>query len=159
MEIEFLATKFWINGFLKNKKKKLFVHRKGATRAFGPGRKELPKKYMQAGQPVLIGGTMGTASFILAGTEQGTEKTFGSACHGAGRGMSRKQAKKQFHGESIVSQLKQKHSIIVKAHSAAGVAEEAPGAYKNVEEVVNSVHHTGLAKKIIRLKPLINIKG
>jgi len=142
-----------------NKKKKLFVHRKGATRAFGPGRKELPKAYMQAGQPVLIGGTMGTSSFILAGTEEGTEKTFGSACHGAGRGMSRKQAKKQFYGENIISNLKQQHKIIVKAHSAAGVAEEAPGAYKNVEEVVNSVHYAGLAKKIIRLKPVINIKG
>ena len=138
--------------------KQLYVHRKGATSALGPGRPELPQKYMKAGQPVLIGGTMGTFSFILAGTEKGTEQTFGSACHGAGRGMSRKQAKRQFYGETVVDSLKKK-GIIIRAHSAAGVAEEAPEAYKDVVEVVDSVHQAGLAKKVVKVKPIINIKG
>lgn len=143
---------------VNGEKRKLYVHRKGATRAFGPGRKELPKEYMNAGQPVLIGGSMGTCSFVLAGTEHGTEQAFGSACHGAGRRMSRKQAYKQWNGEKIIQDLKEK-GIIVKAHSHSGIAEEAPGAYKDVIEVVNSVHKAGLAEKIVKVKPIINIKG
>lgn len=140
------------------KKKKLYVHRKGATRAFGPGRPEVPKDYMKIGQPVLIGGTMGTYSYILVGTELGTEKAFGSACHGAGRAMSRTKAKKQWRGENIIELLAQK-GIIVKAKSHAGVAEEAPGAYKDVTKVVDAVHNAGLAKKVVRVKPLACIKG
>lgn len=143
---------------VNEEKRKLYIHRKGATRAFGPGRKELPKKYMNAGQPVLIGGSMGTCSFILAGTEKGTEQAFGSACHGAGRRMSRKQAKREWFGEKIVKDLRQK-GIIVKAHSHSGIAEEAPGAYKNVIEVVDSVHNAGLAEKVVKVRPIINIKG
>jgi len=138
--------------------KTLYVHRKGATSALGPGRPELPKAYKNAGQPVLVGGTMGTHSYILAGTTTGTEKAFGSACHGAGRKMSRKKAKHQWYGENVVKNLHSK-GIIIKAHSNAGVAEEAPGAYKDVTEVVNSVHNAELAKKVVRVKPLACIKG
>lgn len=140
------------------KTKKLYVHRKGATRAFGPGRKEVPKAYAKVGQPVLIGGTMGTYSFILAGTAYGTEKAWGSACHGAGRAMSRRQAKRTWYGENVVKDL-QKRGIIIKTHSFSGVAEEAPGAYKDVIEVVDAIHHANLAKKIVRVKPLACIKG
>ena len=113
---------------------------------------------MKIGQPVLIGGTMGTFSYIMVGTETGTEKAFGSACHGAGRSMSRTKAKKQWRGENIVGLLAQK-GIIIKAHSYAGVAEEAPGAYKDVTKVVDSVHNAGLAKKVVRVIPLACIKG
>lgn len=140
------------------RKRTLYVHRKGATRAFGPGRKELPKEYRSMGQPVLIGGTMGTYSFILAGTKTGLEKAFGSACHGAGRAMSRKKAKKTWYGERVVRDLA-KRGIVVKAHSHAGVAEEAPGAYKDVVEVVDAVHNAGLARKVVRLRPMAVVKG
>jgi len=140
------------------KEKDLIVMRKGATRAFGPGRKEIPKAYQKVGQPVLVGGTMGTCSYILCGTEQGMLETFGSACHGAGRNMSREQAKKQWRGEGIVNELA-KRGIIVKGHSLAGVAEEAPGAYKDVNEVVDVMHYSGIAKKVALLKPMICIKG
>ncbi len=139
-------------------KRKLYVHRKGATRAFGPGRKELPKDYMEVGQPVLIGGSMGTYSYILVGTETGTSKTFGSACHGGGRRMSRTKAKHSWRGEEIIRRLREK-GIIVKAHSYAGVAEEAPEAYKDVAEVVDAVHNAGLAKKVVRVRPIGCIKG
>ncbi len=140
------------------KKKKLIVHRKGSTRAFGPGRKEITDVYQKIGQPVIIGGTMGTSSFILHGTAQGMEETFGSACHGAGRIMSRHQAKKEFWGENIIKELAKK-GIIIKGHSKGGIAEEAPGAYKNVEEVINIMHNSGIAKKVARMKPIISIKG
>ncbi len=143
---------------VNGEKRKLYIHRKGATRAFGPGRKELPKDYMKAGQPVLIGGSMGTYSYILAGTEHGTSKTFGSACHGGGRRMSRKKAKHKWFGEKVIQDLAKK-GIIVKAHSYAGVAEEAPGAYKDVREVVDSVHNAGLAVKVVRTRPIGTIKG
>ena len=139
-------------------RKTLYVHRKGSTRALGPGRKEIPKAYRDIGQPVLIGGTMGTCSFILKGTSEGLEKAFGSACHGAGRAKSRRQAKRVYRGERIIQELR-KRGIIIRAHSMAGVAEEAPGAYKNVEEVVDAVHAAGLAKKVVKLKPLACIKG
>lgn len=143
---------------VNGEKKKLYVHRKGATRAFGPGRPEIPKEYQEIGQPVLIGGTMGTYSFILVGTQEGGEKAFASACHGAGRAMSRKKAKKTWYGENVVKELAKK-GIIVKSHSYAGVAEEAPGAYKDVIAVVDSVHNAGLAKKVAMVKPLATIKG
>lgn len=140
------------------KEKELLVMRKGATRAFGPGRPEIPKAYRKVGQPVLVGGTMGTCSYILCGTEQGMKETFGSACHGAGRNMSREQAKKAWQGNNIVNELSKK-GIIVKGHSLAGVAEEAPGAYKDVNEVVDVMHYSGIAKKVALLKPMICIKG
>jgi tRNA-splicing ligase RtcB len=140
------------------KEKDLIVMRKGATRAFGPGRKEIPKAYQKVGQPVLVGGTMGTCSYILHGTEQGMAETFGSACHGAGRNMSREQAKREFRGEGLVNELAKK-GIVIKGHSLAGVAEEAPGAYKDVTEVVDVMHYSGIAKKVALLRPIICIKG
>jgi tRNA-splicing ligase RtcB len=139
-------------------KKTLYVHRKGSTRAFGPGRKEIPEEYRNIGQPVLIGGTMGTYSFILTGTTEGREKAFNSACHGAGRAMSRKKAKKIWQGKKLIRDLALK-GIIVKSHSYAGAAEEAPGAYKDVTEVVDSVHNAGLAKKVVRVRPIAVVKG
>ncbi|MAH42230.1 RNA-splicing ligase RtcB [archaeon] len=137
---------------------KLLVHRKGATRAFGPGREEIPVKYRNIGQPVLVGGTMGTCSFILHGTQKGMDETFGSAMHGAGRRMSRVQAKQQFRGDKLIGQLGQQ-GIIIKAHSNAGVAEEAPGAYKDVNEVIDVMVNAGIVGNVVRLKPLISVKG
>ena len=128
--------------------KKVYVHRKGATRAFGPSREELPKPYHGVGQPVIIGGTMGTASYILCGTEYGEERAFGSTCHGSGRTMSRIRAKKTWRGDSLVRDLAAK-GIIIKAHSFPGLAEEAPGAYKPVEDVVDSVHNAGDRKSVV----------
>jgi len=138
--------------------KKLYVHRKGATRAFGPGRKELPPVYRNVGQPIIIGGTMGTASFILVGTKEGEEKAFASVCHGAGRTMSRTKAKKTWRGDRLVEDLK-REGILIKAHSFPGLAEEAPGAYKDVSKVVEVIYQAGLAKKVVRMKPLLCIKG
>ena len=140
------------------KKKKLYVHRKGATRAFGPGHPSLPEDLRATGQPVLIGGTMGTASFILAGTTEGMTLSFGSCCHGAGRAMSRSQATKRWHGKDVVLHLAQK-GIIIKGTSPRGIAEEAPGAYKDVTAVVDATETAGLAKKVARLEPLICVKG
>ena len=138
--------------------KKLVVHRKGATRAFGPGQRELPKDYQQVGQPVLVGGTMGTYSYILHGTELAMEDTFGSALHGAGRMLSRRQAKKKFWGGDVITGLAER-GIVVRAHSKAGVAEEAPGAYKDVEQVVAVMHNAEIIRKVARVRPLICIKG
>ena len=140
------------------RKKRLYVHRKGATRAFGPGQIDLPVEYKDIGQPVLIGGTMGTSSFILAGTEEGMEQAFGSACHGAGRAMSRTQAKKRWHGREIVDDLAGR-GILVRGHSYSGIAEEAPESYKDVTEVVEAAHHAGLARKVARVKPIACVKG
>ena len=141
-----------------NKTKRLFIHRKGATRAFGPGRKEIPEEYRAVGQPVLIGGTMGTCSYILAGTESGMTHAFGSACHGAGRALSRTQAKKKWRGDALLRDLAGK-GIIIRAHSYSGAAEEAPGAYKDVTAVVDATHKAGLAKKVAMVKPMACIKG
>ncbi|MCK4327795.1 MAG: intein-containing RctB family protein [Candidatus Diapherotrites archaeon] len=138
--------------------KKLIVHRKGATRAFGPGHKEVPKAYRSVGQPVLIGGTMGTCSYILHGTETGMKETFGSSCHGAGRRMSRAQAKKKWWGETVQQELATK-GIIVLGHSKSGLAEEAPGAYKDVNEVVGVMHETDIARKVVKALPMVNVKG
>jgi tRNA-splicing ligase RtcB len=143
---------------VRGKKKRLFVHRKGATRAFGPGQVDLPPEYRHIGQPVLIGGTMGTSSYILAGTEQGMEVAFGSACHGAGRAMSRTQAKKQWHGRDVVRQL-EGQGILLRGHSYSGIAEEAPGSYKDVADVVDAAHFAGLARKVARVRPLACVKG
>lgn len=136
----------------------LFVHRKGATRAFGSQMPEVPEAYRAVGQPVLIGGTMGTASYILAGTPESEQKAFSSACHGAGRSMSRHAALKQWNGRQLVDELAEK-GIIVKSPSMRGVAEEAPGAYKDVTAVVDATDEAGLARKVARLLPLIVIKG
>jgi tRNA-splicing ligase RtcB len=138
--------------------KKVLVHRKGATRAFGPNHPEIPTKYRNAGQPVLIGGTMGTSSFILTGTDLGMKETFGSACHGAGRSMSRKRAKKRFWGKDVAKDLAKK-GITIHAHSYAGVAEEAPGAYKDVEHVVNAMHDAGVVRKVVQVRPVGVVKG
>ena len=143
---------------IKGKKKRLFVHRKGATRAFGPGQIDLPPEYRHVGQPVLIGGTMGTSSYILVGTEEGMGAAFGSACHGAGRAMSRTQAKKHWNGRDIVRSL-EGQGILLRGHSYSGIAEEAPGSYKDVTEVVDSAHHANLARKVVRLRPLACVKG
>jgi len=136
----------------------LFVHRKGATRAFGPGHRDLPPAFRDAGQPVLIGGSMGTASYVLAGTEAGMRAAFGSACHGAGRSMSRSQALKRWNGRQIVDLLAGR-GILIRSPSQRGVAEEAPGAYKDVTEVVDAADRAGLARKVARLAPIICIKG
>ncbi len=138
--------------------KKLHVHRKGATRAFGPGHLDLPPELREAGQPVLIGGSMGTASYILGGTEAGMQLAFGSACHGAGRAMSRHQALKNWSGSKVIDDLFG-HGIVIRSPSFRGVAEEAPGAYKDVSAVVDSAEQAGLARKVARVVPLICIKG
>lgn len=136
----------------------VLVHRKGATRAFGPGRPEVPEDYQSIGQPVLIPGSMGTASYVLVGTNQTMEETFGSSCHGAGRLMSRSAAKRLIRGAELKQKLEEK-GIIVRAGSTAGLAEEAPEAYKDVDSVVDVVHGAGIAKKVARLVPLAVIKG
>jgi tRNA-splicing ligase RtcB len=136
----------------------LYVHRKGATRAFGPGHAELPAALRDAGQPVLIGGSMGTCSYILAGTEQSEQRAFSSACHGAGRAMSRRQAKRQWRGAQIIDDLK-RQGILIRSPSLRGVAEEAPLAYKDVTAVVDAANHAGLARKVARLRPMVCVKG
>ncbi|HUW51289.1 MAG TPA: RtcB family protein [Sulfuricella sp.] len=140
------------------KPRRLYVHRKGATRAFGPGNPALPADLRDVGQPVLIGGSMGTASYILVGTEQGMARSFGSACHGAGRAMSRHQATRQWHGSDLVRDLASQ-GILIRSPSLRGVAEEAPGAYKDVGAVVEASERAGLARKVARLRPLACIKG
>jgi len=143
---------------INGKSKKLFVHRKGATRAWGPGRSELPAEYRSTGQPVLIGGTMGTASYILTGTAASERLAFGSACHGAGRNMSRRAATKKWHGKEVAGRLASE-GILIRSRSMRGIAEEAPQAYKDVSEVVEATHNAGLAKKVAKLVPLVCIKG
>lgn len=140
------------------KKKRLCVHRKGATRAFPPGHPEVPGRYRKVGQPVLIPGDMGTASYVLLGTEQGYTETFGSTCHGAGRVMSRRQAKKAAKGRAIERELEDQ-GIIVRGASRATLVEEIPDAYKDINDVVDVVHGAGIARKVVRLKPLGVIKG
>jgi tRNA-splicing ligase RtcB len=139
-------------------KKRVCVHRKGATRAFGPGFEGLPAEYREIGQPVLVPGSMGTMSFVLVGTEDSMAQTFGSTCHGAGRTMSRSQAKKKVHGGRLIDQLA-RDGIVVRAGSLKGLAEEAPMAYKEVDNVVQVVHGAGIARKVARLRPLAVIKG
>ena len=143
-----------INGEQKN----LFVHRKGATRAFGQGHPAIPQAFREAGQPVLIGGSMGTGSYILAGTNESEQRAFSSACHGAGRAMSRHKAKKQWRGRQLIDELAER-GILIRSPSLRGVAEEAPGAYKDVSAVVDAADQAGLARKVARVEPLICIKG
>lgn len=138
--------------------RRLFVHRKGATRAFGPGNATLSQSLRDAGQPVLVGGSMGTNSWILAGTGNSGEHAFGSACHGAGRSMSRHQARKQWSGRDLVDALA-RQGIVIRSPSMRGVAEEAPGAYKDVSAVIEATHAAGLARKVARLRPVVCIKG
>jgi tRNA-splicing ligase RtcB len=138
--------------------RRLFVHRKGATRAFGPNHPEVPEVFRPWGQPVLIGGSMGTASYVLAGHEDSEDRAFSSACHGAGRAMSRTQATRQWQGRRLVDDLAAQ-GILVRSPSLRGVAEEAPGAYKDVAAVVDSADRAGLARKVARLSPLVCIKG
>ncbi|MCQ1537649.1 RtcB family protein [Methanocalculus taiwanensis] len=148
----------WEEHIVSGKTQRVCVHRKGATRAFGPGRAELPGKYRDTGQPVIIPGSMGTASFLLAGTETAMQKTFGSTCHGAGRVGSRKAAKKALRGSEVSADLK-KQGIIVMAPSGDAIAEEAPSMYKPSEEVVRVVDEAGLSRIIATLMPLGVIKG
>jgi tRNA-splicing ligase RtcB (3'-phosphate/5'-hydroxy nucleic acid ligase) len=139
-------------------RKRLFVHRKGATRAFGPGHPELPAALRQVGQPVLIGGSMGTGSYILVGTERGEQLSFSSSCHGAGRAMSRHQATRTWRGRAVIDELAGR-GILIRSPSMRGVAEEAPGAYKDVSAVVDAAHDAGLSRKVARLEPIVCIKG
>jgi tRNA-splicing ligase RtcB len=143
---------------VNNKRKKLYVHRKGATRAFGPGHQSLPPEYLAAGQPVIIGGTMGTASYVLAGTKENQELAFASSCHGAGRSMSRRAATKKWQGKSVIKDLADR-GIIIRSRSMRGIAEEAPQAYKNVTEVVDSADNANLSRKVAKLVPMICVKG
>ncbi|MBY8997645.1 MAG: RtcB family protein [Candidatus Thorarchaeota archaeon] len=140
------------------KKTKVVVHRKGATRAFPPGHPEVPSKYRNVGQPVIIPGTMGTASYILIGNQKGMDLTWGSTAHGAGRFMSRSKAKKLFFGKEVQQELASK-GIIVRATKGIVIAEEAPGAYKDVDEVVKVSDELGIATKAVRLRPIGVIKG
>jgi tRNA-splicing ligase RtcB len=153
---------------IDGRKRRLFVHRKGATRAFAAGHPDLPEALRGVGQPVLIGGSMGTHSYVLAGGmrrasafdrgEPETERAFSSACHGAGRAMSRHQALKQWRGRALVDELEQR-GILIRSPSMRGVAEEAPGAYKDVTAVVEAAEKAGLARRVARLDPIICVKG
>ena len=137
---------------------RLYVHRKGATRAFGPQHADLPEELRPVGQPVLIGGSMGTASYVLAGAGNGNEIAYASACHGAGRAMSRHAATRRWRGRSVVDALAEQ-GILIRSPSMRGVAEEAPGAYKDVGAVVDAAQQAGLARAVARLQPLVCVKG
>jgi len=140
------------------REKTLYIHRKGATRAFPKGHPELPEKNKNTGQPVIIPGTMGTCSYILVGTEKAMEETWGSTCHGAGRMMSRHQAVKEGKNRSIAGELAGR-GILAKGVSGKGLAEEMPEAYKNIDEVIEIVEGAGLSRKIARMVPIAVIKG
>ncbi|HTR47071.1 MAG TPA: RtcB family protein [Verrucomicrobiae bacterium] len=139
-------------------RRELFVHRKGATRAFGPGHPDLASSLREVGQPVLIGGTMGTESYILVGTAEGEKLAFSSACHGAGRAMSRTQAMKHWRGRQVIDELRER-GVLIRSRSFRGVAEEAPGAYKDVNAVAEAAEHAQLARRVARLVPVVCVKG
>jgi tRNA-splicing ligase RtcB len=143
---------------VQGRQRRLFVHRKGATRAFGPGHADIPEALRPWGQPVLIGGSMGTGSFVLAGMNPTDSGPFASACHGAGRAMSRHQAARRWRGRQVVEELAGR-GILIRSNSWRGVAEEAPGAYKDVGAVVDAAQAAGLARKVARLAPLVCVKG
>jgi tRNA-splicing ligase RtcB len=143
---------------IDGKEKEVLVHRKGSTRSFGPGRRELPEIYREVGQPVIVGGSMQTGSFLLTGTKKAMEETFGSTMHGAGRTMSRSAAKKRVRGDQLMRTMAE-NGILVKAASMPGLAEEAGIAYKDVSEVVETMDTLGISKKVVKLKPIGNIKG
>ena len=140
------------------RRKKLFVHRKGATRALGPGNPDLPPALRDVGQPVLIGGTMGTASYVLVGTRESERLSFSSSCHGAGRAMSRHEALRRWKGRQVIDELTAR-GIIVRSPSLRGVAGEAPGAYKDVTAVVDAADDAGLSRKVAKLEPIVCVKG
>ena len=146
------------NHTVNGKRKKLCVHRKGATRAFPPNHPDIPLEYQSTGQPVLIPGDMGRCSYVLVGTKRAMEETYGSTCHGAGRVMSRHQAIKAAKGRAITRELEDK-GIIVKGASRGTIVEEMPDAYKDVNDVVNVVHHAGISQKVAKLIPMGVIKG
>ncbi len=143
---------------IEGKKYRVMVHRKGATRSFGPGMPEVPSAYRQVGQPVLVPGDMGTASYVLVGTEKAMTESFGSSCHGAGRMLSRKKAIRQGQGRSIAAEL-EREGIFVMARGKHTLQEEMPEAYKNVDEVVEVVHQAGLARKVAKMRPVGVVKG
>jgi len=143
---------------VEGKKKKLCVHRKGATRAFGNRREAVPARYRSVGQPVLIPGDMGTGSYVLLGTEQAMQETFGSTCHGAGRVMSRSEADRTSRGRNIAEELQEK-GILVMAESKATLREEIPEAYKDVNDVVQVVEEAGISRRVVYARPLAVIKG
>jgi tRNA-splicing ligase RtcB len=148
----------WETHEVDGQKRRLCVHRKGATRAFGPGHPSVPSRYRAVGQPVLIPGDMGRYSFVLAGTERAMRETWGSSCHGAGRRLSRHQALKQAKGRSIYRELEDR-GIYVRTDSPKTLGEESSEAYKDVADVVEAVHGAGIAKKVARLVPLAVVKG
>ena len=141
-----------------DRKRRVYVHRKGATRALGPGHPDVPEALRSAGQPVLIGGSMGTASYILAGASTSESRAFASSCHGAGRAMSRGAALKRWEGRAVVEELARR-GILIRSPSFKGVAEEAPGAYKDVGAVVDAADAAGLSRKVARLEPIVCVKG
>ncbi len=143
---------------IDGREQEVCVHRKGATRAFGPGAADLPSEYREIGQPVLVPGSMGTSSWVLHGTEAAMQRSLGSCCHGAGRVMSRSQAKKTIWGEDLHWELESR-GITILAGSMAGLAEEAPAAYKDIDAVVDTVVQAGITEPVARLKPLVVIKG
>jgi tRNA-splicing ligase RtcB len=140
------------------KRRRVCVHRKGATRAFGPGFAGLPPEYRATGQPVLVPGSMGTASWVLVATAKSMERSLGSCCHGAGRTMSRRQAKRTINGTELRRELEER-GIAIRAGSMPGLAEEAPAAYKDVNTVVQAVAGAGIARKVARLRPVAVVKG
>ncbi len=141
-----------------HRSRQLYVHRKGATRAFAPGHPDLPEPLRAVGQPVLVGGSMGSGSYVLAGTRESESLAFSSACHGAGRAMSRHQASRKWRGTQIISELAAR-GILIRSPSMRGVAEEAPEAYKDVSAVVDAADAAGLARKVVRTEPLVCVKG
>lgn len=148
------VEKYKVDGEMRE----LVVHRKGSTRSFGPGQKELPELYREIGQPVIIGGSMETGSHLLVGTQKAMDETFGSTAHGSGRTMSRTKAKKQVRGDTLQRDMETR-GIYVKAASMAGLAEEAGLAYKDINEVIETVHRAGISKKVVGFKPIGNVKG
>jgi len=148
----------WENHEVDGEVRRLCVHRKGATRAFGPGHEAVPSRYRSVGQPVIVPGDMGRYSYVLAGTERAMKETFGSSCHGAGRRLSRVKAKQQAQGRELFRELEAK-GVFVRADSRRTVAEEMPEAYKDVADVVDVMHEAGIAQKVVKLVPLAVVKG
>jgi tRNA-splicing ligase RtcB len=142
-----------------DEERELFVHRKGATRAFPADHPEVPKAYRDVGQPIIIPGSMGAGSYVLRGGEHSMAETFGSTAHGAGRLMSRTQAKREFWGGDVQDDLREAQKVYVKAQSGATIAEEAPGVYKDVDEVVRVSDALGIGDKVARTFPVCNVKG
>jgi tRNA-splicing ligase RtcB (3'-phosphate/5'-hydroxy nucleic acid ligase) len=141
-----------------NSERDFCVHRKGATRAFGPGSEELPKDYNSIGQPVIIPGDMGTYSYLMLGTDTAMHETFGTTCHGAGRALSRTSASRQYTASQVCAELEKK-GIVIMASGKDTISEEAPGAYKDIGDVIDTVHGSGISKKVCRMKPLGVVKG